>query len=184
MKTLLKGCIASLLVALASPSLAEDYQHTGEKYPPVLFVTNIENQSFKEKLASYDAFQKIDAESVGLPIGVRVLKGRRTKADGTQFSTLMLSATTLGLIPVVSNTEFKVRYDVFVLGRSIAEFNYQTDSTEANSLWAGPPGSGPNKPSEDLFMEYTLSQFLKELKDHKEVQEIFAEYHEYFPVKN
>lgn len=156
------------------------YKHFGSKYPPVLFVTNIDDVPVKETLESYDAFSRLDTEAVGLPIGVRVVKGHRTKQDGTQFSTLMLSASTLGIIPIVSNTEFKVYYDVFVQGKSIKQFKYQVDSTDVDNLWSAPYGDREVKPSEAKFIEYTLPKFMSELRESEEVQLVFEEYREYF----
>lgn len=191
MKDLLKYGLAALLTMLSVvtanaeekiTSPVEDYVHEGPQYPPVLFVTNIESPSFEEKLNGFNAFSNLDKEAVGLPIGIRILKGHRTKADGAQVSSVILSASTLGLIPIVSNTEFKVRYDVFVQGQTLATYTYQVDSTEIENLWSGPKGfDRENKPSEDLFMEATLSKFLNELKSSEEAQKVFSEYWQYFP---
>ncbi len=156
------------------------YQHDGKAYPPVFFVTNIDDKDFKEKLIAYEAFSKLDSDAVGLPIGVRVLKGHRTKQDGTQFSTLMLSASTLGIVPVVSNTEFLVYYDVFVQGDSIAQFKYQVDSKDVSNMWTMDHGEREVKPAEEMFMEQTMNQFLVDLKTSEVVQNVFEEYWEYF----
>ena len=152
----------------------------GGKYPPVLFATNITQMDFKQKLEEYEAFSKLDTEAVGLPIGVQILMGHRTKQDGTQFSTLMLSASTLGLIPIVSNTEFKVFYRVYVQGEAVATFKYEMESTDVGMLWTQNQGERKTKPAEELFLEYTLPKFLTELKQDEEVQAVFNEYYEYF----
>jgi hypothetical protein len=164
---------------IASSALV-NYEHTQEAYPPVLFVTNIEDKAFMDTLTGFGAFQNLDEKAVGLPIGLRILKGHRTKQDGTQFTSLMLSASTLGLIPVVSNTEFKVKYDVYVQGESIASFEYMMDSTDVDNMWTSAYNDRETKPSETQFLQDTLPQFLKELKEHKEAQEVFAEYREFF----
>ena len=186
-KIVKKGFVIALFALPGMLAVAEtaeqgvvEYQHDGKQYPPVFFVTNIDNVDFKGKLDAYQAFSRLDSEAMGLPIGVRVLKGHRRKQDGTQFSTLMLSASTLGIIPFVSNTEFKVHYDVFVQGKSIAKFKYQVDSTDVNTIWASPHAERKTKPSEELFIEYTLPRFLSDLKDSSEVQTVFQEYWEYF----
>lgn len=156
------------------------YEHQGTVYPPVFFVTNVEDKAIKGQIEKYNAFSALDDKAVGLPIGVRVLKGHRTKQDGTQFSSLMLSASTLGIIPVVSNTEFKVRYDVFVQGKSIESFEYVMDSTDVNNFWTSAYKDFETSPTEEQFLRDTVPQFLKELKSSKVAQENFAEYWEYF----
>ena len=158
----------------------QPYQHEGRKYPPILFATNVEDPDFINKVESFAAFEKVDDKSVGMPLGVRVLKGKRVKQDGTSFSSVMLSATTLGLVPVVSNKEFKVYYDVFVQGNSIAQFTYQLDSTDVDHLWIGDNEVTKTSPDEAVFLEHSVSLFLKDIKDHKEIQAVFAEYWEYF----
>lgn len=160
-------------------TLATEYQHSGKKYPPILFVTNIENDTFENKLKSYDAFADVSTEAVGLPIGIRVLKGHRTKQDGSQISTVLLSASTLGLIPIVSNTEFKVHYEVWVQGKLINTFKYQLDSTDVNNIWVANYGR-ETKPSEEQFIIDTLPQFFTELKKDEEAQAVFDEYWLYF----
>ena len=166
-------------VEQATPEI-ESYEHQGKQYPPVLFVTNVTETDVKEKLEAYKVFKRLDTESIGLPIGVRVLKGYRRKQDAALLSTVMLSASTLGIIPVVSNAEFKVHYDVFVQGKSIAKFKYQIDSTDVDNFWKGPNAERETKPSEELFIEHTLTKFLTELKDNQEVQAAFSEYWDYF----
>ncbi|MBQ4864179.1 hypothetical protein J8L98_21035 [Pseudoalteromonas sp. MMG013] len=157
-----------------------EYDHSSPVYPPVFFVSNVENELFLDKFNKYQAFETLDKEAVGLPIGVRVLKGHKTKQDSTQFSSMMLSASTLGLIPLVSNTEFKVRYDVFVQGKSIAHFEYSMDSKDINNMWTAAYKDHKTKPSEILFLQDTLPKFLTELKGDPKVQAAFSEYREYF----
>jgi hypothetical protein len=156
------------------------YQHSGMKYPPVLLVTNINNPSMAQLFNKYQAFSRVDNEAVGLPIGVRVLKLHRTKNDTTQFSTLMLAASTLGIVPVVSNTEFKVRYDVFTQGQIVSTFTYQVESTDVSNLWSAPNKEHETKPAEELFIEESVSRFLTDLKNSADTQTLFQEYREYF----
>ncbi|MFS1701642.1 hypothetical protein FJ444_08745 [Aestuariibacter sp. GS-14] len=177
---LLSFAALSNAIAQESNAVIFNYAHQGKAYPPVFFVTNVEDKSFKEKLVQYNAFAALDDKAVGLPIGVRVLKGHRTKQDGTQFSSLMLSASTLGIIPVVSNKEFKVRYDVFVQGKSIESFEYMMDSTDVNNFWTSAYKEHQTTPTEEQFLLDTLPQFLNELSKSDISQATFAEYWEYF----
>lgn len=178
--------LLSLLCCMATHA-AEDgqlsileYEHKGATYPPVFFVTNVEDEAIKTQLLSYQAFTELDEKAVGLPIGLRIVKGHRTKQDGTQFSSLMLSASTLGIIPVVSNTEFKVRYDVFVQGKSIETFEYVMDSTDVDNFWTAAYKEHETSPTEEQFLLDTIPQFLKELSESESSQATFAEYWEYF----
>jgi len=174
------GLFIPLANAANEDQPGNDYKHTGKQYPPVFFVTNVEDETYKEKLKSYKAFVDINSKASGHPIAIRVLMGHSNKQNATSFSTAMLSASTLGLIPIVSNTEFKVHYDVFVQGKSIAKFKYQMDATEVNNIWTANKYDRETKPSEQIFIEHTIPKFLNELQNSNEVQLIFNEYWEYF----
>jgi hypothetical protein len=172
---------ASVLANDGDLQPSQTYTHNGVKYPPILLVTNIDKPSLSDIFNQYQAFSNIDKEKVGLPIGIRVLKLHRTKNDSTQFSTAMLAASTLGLLPIVSNTEFKVRYDVFAQGEIVSTFTYQVDSTEVSNLWSNANKKNKTKPEEELFIEDSVSRFLNEVKNSEETQALFKEYREYFP---
>ena len=159
---------------------ATPYEHDGQKYPPILLVTNIEQPSLPQLLNKYQAFSEVNEEAVGLPIGVRVLKLHHTKNDTTQFSTLMLAASTLGIMPIVSNKQFKVRYDVFTQGEIVSTFTYEIESTDVSNLWSDPANKNKTKPEEELFIEESISRFLTELEDSSEIQELFQEYRDYY----
>ncbi|MGV6807308.1 MAG: hypothetical protein ACWA5K_05340 [bacterium] len=178
------GLIFLALASSASENIGEitqeSYVHDGAKYPPVFFVTNVEDEAFKSKLDSYKAFSALDDEAVGLPIGVRVVKLHERKLDGASVSSLMLSASTLGLTPVVSNKEFKVRYDVFVQGNSIYNVVYTMSTTEVESLYSNPGAERDLKPAEESFLESSIPQFLVDMKASEEVNEVFDEYVYYF----
>ena len=157
------------------------YTHEGELYPPVLFVSNISETEIKETIEEFSAFKALDEDAIGLPIVVRVLKGKRAKQDGASLSTALLAAGTLGLVPVVQNTEFNVYYDVFLQGKEIARFKYTRDSTSVGILWNAANSNQQTKPADVLFLEATVPAFLNDLKENKETQAVFSEYWEYFP---
>ncbi|MCV6615009.1 MAG: hypothetical protein OIF35_08525 [Cellvibrionaceae bacterium] len=165
--------------AKAKPQAPETYQHQGKKYPPVMFYSNIDDVDIKQLLQNYQAFSELDESAIGAPIGIRVLNFRRNRQDGTQASSLMLSATTLGLIPIVSNQDFNVYYDVFIQGEPIARFKYTYNTTDVHNIWAA-DSKQKAEPEEVLFIKHTLPKFLNELKKSEEAQALFAEYWDYF----
>lgn len=170
----------SLSIAAQDKEVYKAYQHSGTKYPPVFLVSNIDKESYTNALNKHEAFERLDKEAIGLPIGLRIYKGRHVKQDGTQFSSLMLSAGTLGLLPIVSNTEFTLYYDIFVQGKLLERFEYSMDSTQVNNIWTNPHGISETKPAEEVFMETSIDRFLNDLQDSEKAQELFSEYNEYF----
>lgn len=178
-------CIVSVLSFAQDEEKADEkfqqikYTHEGAKYPPVFFVTNVEGDEFKQNFEGFNAFESLDKEAVGLPIGVRVINLVQRKMDGGSFASAMISASTLGLIPVVSNKSFKVRYDVFVQGESIADFEFEMTSTDVENFWATDTNLDVND-QQKAFLNLTINNFLEEVKQSKEIQEVFAEYNIYF----
>jgi len=158
------------------------YKHEGKTYPPVLFQTNIEDKAFQSLLEKTGAFERLDNEAIGLPIGLLVRKNLRMKSDAKGISSILLSASTLGLVPVMSNKEFSVRYDIFLQGKSIADFSYEMTTGDVENLWKGAGAAGRQelKPEEEIFMEHSINSFLNDLKTKQEVLDVFAEYDLYF----
>ncbi|GAB3378401.1 hypothetical protein NCG89_14750 [Spongiibacter taiwanensis] len=165
--------------AAAAPEVLQ-YQHEGRKYPPLFYQSNIEDEKFRESLLARQAFNRLDKDAVGLPIGLMVLKTLRPKADAAGFTSTMLAAGTLGLVPMVNSKEFTVYYMVFVHGERIARFEYSMSSADVEMLW----GAGQQrdiKPEEEVFLENTIPRFLNDLKKDEKVSALFDEYYEYFP---
>jgi hypothetical protein len=158
------------------------YTHEGRAYPPVYFQTNIEDGSFKELLTSINAFDELNETAVGLPIGLLVRKDLRMKSDAKGISSILLSASTLGLVPVMSNKEFSVRYDIFLQGKSVANYSYEMTTGDVENLWSGAGAAGRQslKPEEEIFMEHSINSFLNDLKADESVQAVFAEYDKYY----
>jgi hypothetical protein len=73
-----------------------------------------------------------------------------------------------------------VRYDIFVQGKSIAQFEYMMDSTDVNNIWTSSYKDKKATPTEELFLKDTISQFFFDLKKEEKSQAVFAEYKEYF----
>lgn len=153
------------------------YTHGDALYPPVFFQTNVDSDDFSDKLQDYKAFAALDEKSVGLPIGVMVIEYLQRKRDAKGLTSGLLSATTFGLIPFANNKEFSVRYFVFVQGDVIADFHYSMSSADVEMLWGKERDINDD---ERRFLDASIPKFLNDLRDNEEVQEIFAEYYQYF----
>lgn len=160
-------------------STLPDYTHEGKQWPPVLFVSSVGNDDFKNFFASYGAFEHLDEEAFGAPIAITVFKRKRVKPNAASFSSLMVSASTLGLVPVVSNKAFNVYYTVYIQGKKVAGYTFELTSTEVNNFWSTNSITA-TKPKEQLFLEKTVSQLYHELSKNEELQANFEEYNLYF----
>ena len=166
------------------PQQVKPYQHQGKKYPPVYFITNIKGADIKQTLEEHQAFAELDEDAIGAPLAVIAWSGLRMKQDATGFSSLMLSAGTLGIIPIVSNKEYKVGYFVYAGGELVDKYIYSMTSADVENIWAGPPrDSDELKPAEQVFAESTVTQFLHEIAANEELAELFEEYYLYAPAE-
>lgn len=160
-----------------------EYHHEGPKYPPLFYQSNIDNESFKQALLARQAFSRLDEDAVGLPIGLMVIKNLSAKIDAAGFTSMMLAAGTLGLVPMVNNKEFTVYYIVFVHGERIARFEYAMSSADVEMLWSAGQQRGI-KPEEETFLENTIPRFLADVQKDEKVRAVFDEYYQYFPAVN
>ena len=55
-------------------TLLTEYKHTGDIYPPVFFVTNITDSSFKSAIEAFSSFEELDEKALGKLIEKALLK--------------------------------------------------------------------------------------------------------------
>ena len=134
----------------------------------------------KEILDAENAFEALDKEAVGAPLAVIAVSDLRMKSDATAFSSLMLSASTLGLVPIVSNKEYKVAYFIYAGGDLVDKYVYSMTSSDVENMWSGRPRDKDElKPAEELFLEQTASEFLNEVAENQKLKDLFDEYYLY-----
>ena len=148
-------------------------------YPPMVFVSMISEEKLVEKIRAVPHFADLDKDALGSPIVLRVRYFQRMTAGGTAagLTSAVLSGSTLGLIPLVTNNDLVVVYEFNVHGTPIASFEYVENFTEAQSLYSA--GEGGLKGSALEWAEGTVDQFLADVDGNPAIQEIIDEYQYY-----
>ncbi len=158
------------------------YIHEGNLYPPLMLKANFALDEFEEKLKNYQAFQSVSSNMPGRPIKLRILRGIFEKQDASRATSGLLAAVTLGLVPVVSNQVFLVRYDLLIRNESVASFEYELPMTDVSNMWnkKSKPESLVLNPEQKVFFDQSVDKFLISLSNSEISKKYFEEYFYYF----
>lgn len=117
---------------------------TPQALPAMRFLSSVLSDELFEALKAAPALSALDKELPGSPLTLLVTHTTRTTAGGQAAGLLsaVLSGSTLGLIPVVSNEQLVVRYEVMLNNKVIATYSYDRTATRAINIWA--PGDDAN----------------------------------------
>lgn len=164
---------SAMVIALTGPAaLAGDY-------PPMIFISSVSEEKLLEKIRDVPEFAEIDEDAVGSPIVLRVRHFTRMTAGGSAagWSSAVLSGSTLGIIPLVTNNDLVVKYEFTVHGTPIASFEYVENFTEVESLY-----DLDDALEGDMLVwaEGTVDQFIQDVDGNAEIQAVFDEYRYYF----
>lgn len=171
-----KKLLAALCTAaLSMPALAET-----EAYPPMQFFSSVSQEKMLEQLRGTPAFAELDKEALGSPIVLRVRYYKSATAGGSaaSLSTIMLSGSTLGLIPVVSNDDLVLNYEVLVHGVPVASYEFTENFTDVDSFWNMDVNALEGPALE--WAESTVSLFLEKIAVDAEFKLLIDEYRFYF----
>lgn len=164
---------SALIISLTSTAtLAGDY-------PPMIFISSVSEEKLLEEIRKLPEFAEIDEEALGSPIVLRVRHFTRMTAGGSAagWSSALLSGSTLGIIPIVTNNDLVVKYEFTVHGTPIASFEYVENFTEVESLY------DINDELEGdmlVWAEGTVNQFIQDVNGNAEIQAVLDEYRYYF----
>jgi len=150
--------VALLLATLMSASLAEAADPDApivDRPPPAVTVpqlppavsTALPSMHFSAFIASDElyarvhasaAFSRIEKDLVGSPIQLRVTHSLQPTAGGQATGVLsaIVAGTTLGLLPVVTNNNLVLTYEILVNGKTVLRYEYQRAFTRAVNMWA------------------------------------------------
>ena len=150
-----------------------------EKYPPIFFYSPIEKDFFMEKIKQENAFEAVDKDIIGRPIGVDIAFGRETKLSAVSASSLILAAGTLGLTPVSSEFVFKVRISLLAHGTIVMSSEFELPRKEVQNIWTA-KSFHELRDDEKEFAVNAIPKFLQQVKTSPEAINLFKEYNTYF----
>ena len=175
MKRIRSIALAAALISMASVAVAEEHP-----YPPMRFYSSFSKDTMLEKLRTAQQFENLDNEATGSAIVIQVRHQTRMTAGGSAaaLSSAVLAGSTLGLLPVVSNDDLVISYDVLVHGDKIATFEYVENFTEVDSMYDTNFNTLDGPVLE--WAESTVEMFLADLQEDGKVNELVEEYRYYF----
>jgi hypothetical protein len=164
--------IALGLLAQAAP---------GAALPPVQYDGTVAGDEIYTLLKSDPIFANLSKELVGCPIVLRVTHSFVITGGGkaTALGSAIWSGGTLGLLPVVTNNDLVITYEVLVNGTLLKTFAYQRNFTRAVNIWANDTTYGLGKDGLAWTKE-TAAQFLVEVAKDPKIEGLVAEYAFYF----
>lgn len=150
------------------------------KFPPVFYQTNVKDEAFDTLLKQESNFENIDSESVGRPIGLLIVETSKRKQTATAFSSGLISAFALGVLPVLDDREYAISYKLYAQGQEVVEFDYGVTATEFRNFWTIHKTRNKAADAEEVYRNQTISMFYEDLSKSKEANKLFEEYRYYF----
>ncbi|CZF79404.1 hypothetical protein GCE9029_01441 [Grimontia celer] len=147
--------------------------------PPANHI-NVIDDFVEDELDKDSFYQHLDKDVPGTPIRFVTYVERVRTSGGFAAETTsgLLAASTLGLVPIVRNKDFKVVFRVIVNGKVITEYEYVKNVTDATSLYT----LKDTELSDDLkvWVSDVLKQTTQKLKRDKALLDLIAEYKYYY----
>jgi hypothetical protein len=106
-------------------------------FPPMSFYASVAENELLGIVKARPAFAQLDKELLGSPIQVRVTHTLQPTAGGQAAGLLsaIWAGSTLGLLPVVTNNNLVLVYEVRVNGKEITRYDFQRSFTRAIGIW-------------------------------------------------
>jgi len=106
--------------------------------PPMNFHASVAGNELFAKVKASATFARAEKELVGSPIQLRVSHSLIPTAGGQAAGLLsaIWAGSTLGLLPVVTNNNLVLTYEVRVNGKEVSRYEYQRSFTRAVNIWA------------------------------------------------
>jgi len=148
---------------------------------PMYYVSNIPNDEFLEKLQDIKFLSNLQTKLYGSPIYFRTTIQDHSTAGGStgEFFTAMLAGGSLGIIPMVTNKDFVLRYEIFVNGEKLFDHQYTHNVTNAKFLFSGPDGNKLN-PELLKWINGTIDEVTQMIQKDQKVKKLVTEYQYYF----
>jgi hypothetical protein len=105
--------------------------------PPMTFYASVAPDELLANIKAASAFSQVDKELIGSPIQLRITHSLQPTAGGQAAGLLsaVWAGSTLGLLPVVTNNNLVLVYEVRVNGKDVARYDFQRSFTRAIAIW-------------------------------------------------
>jgi hypothetical protein len=176
----LKFATALLLLAPFASQAAD----VAAPLPAMYFYSSIANNDLYDVVKGDPLFKSIDREIYGSPLALRVTHSLSPTAGGKAagvFSALWAGGT-LGILPVVTNNEFVVNYEIMVHSKVISTFTYRRAFTRSVNIWANNANDATHGLGKAGFewLKSTAAEFAAAAAHDERLAQLQQEYESYF----
>lgn len=154
--------------------------------PTMKFISSLAEDDLLAALKAEPALAALDKELPGSPLALIMTHTLRPTAGGQAagFLSAVLSGSTLGLIPLVTNDRLVVRYEVMLNGKTITSHSFERTATRAQNLWsAGADGYGGLGKAGMEWVKSTATEAAAKLANDPAILAVRDEINFYFPAK-
>ena len=147
---------------------------------PINYISLIQNQQLEDSVKQIEFFSQIDEKNNGSPVSLIITFTDKATSGGQAagFTSALLSGSTLGILPVVTNKDITVRYEVILHRRSFTSFEYTENFTDAQNLYS----AGQQQISDEAlaWIMTTVDKLKEEVEASPELAQLLYEYNYYY----
>lgn len=106
--------------------------------PPTQYLGTVAGDELLDLLKADARFAALDKELVGSPIQLRVTHSFEATAGGKAagFASAILAGGTLGLLPLVTNSDLVIIYELVVNGTPVTTYTYRRNFTRSQNIYS------------------------------------------------
>lgn len=154
--------------------------------PSMKFISSVASDELLAALKAQPVLSALDKDLPGSPLALVVTHTLRPTAGGQVggFLSAVLSGSTLGLIPLVTNDRLVVRYEVLLNGKLVASYSFERTATRAQNLWsAGADGYGGLGKAGMEWLKSTAAEAAAKFSADPALHSVRDEIDFYFPAR-
>ena len=142
--------------------------------------------AFYEKVKEVDLFNDLSKDHVGSPYDLTIFFADQATSGGTaaEATSVLLAASTLGIIPIVSNDDKTLRFEIWVNRRTYATYEYTANFSDVSNMWTESARSA--KIMDPKILEWALSmidQLKLDIAADPQIELLKKEHQFYFPTE-
>jgi hypothetical protein len=151
--------------------------------PPTMYFGSVAGDELLTLLRAQPRFAQVSKDLVGSPIAIQVSQSFEPTAGGTAsaFASALLTGGTLGLIPMVTNNDLVITWEIVVNGTVLSRYRYRNNFTRVDSIYAGGSDTTYGLGKEGLaWVRSTTQSFMDDVAKDEKVAALVAEHAFYF----
>jgi hypothetical protein len=150
--------------------------------PPLHFFGTVAGDELFSLIKADARYSKLDQELIGSPILLRVTNSFEMSNGGraTGLASAIFAGGSLGLLPLVTNGDQVITYELVVNSTPLTTFTYRKNFTRSTNIWAKDTTYGLGKDGL-AWAKGTVALFLADAASDEKLAALLAEYDQYFP---